>query len=92
MMRRRISVDFVGVACRDVRRPALILSAFAVGAAHGSLRLPGIATGVMYGILAIRTGRIGEAVVAHAISNGLPVLYVLGLGVGGNCGEEKTRK
>lgn len=77
LMRRVASADFVSVACRDVRWLALIVSAVAFGAAHGSLWLPGIVAGLVYGILVIRTGKIGEAVVAHATSNALLALYVL---------------
>lgn len=80
LMRRLAGADFVSVGFRDVRRMALVLSAVAFGAAHGSLWMPGVVAGLIYGILTIRTGRIGEAVVAHATSNALLAAYVLGWG------------
>jgi len=37
----------------------------------------GVAAGVMYGLLLRRTGRMGDAVVAHAVTNALLAGYVL---------------
>jgi exosortase E/protease (VPEID-CTERM system) len=77
LARRLVSSDFASVAFRDIRRPALIISAIAFGITHGILWFPGILAGLAYGLLAIRTGRIGESVAAHAASNGLLAAYVL---------------
>jgi exosortase E/protease (VPEID-CTERM system) len=77
LMRRLISPRFESVALADVRWPALALSALAFGAMHGALWLPGIVSGWAYGALAIKTGKLGEAVAAHATTNGLLAIYVL---------------
>ena len=42
--------------------------------------LAGIAAGLSYGLIAIKTGKIGEAVAAHATTNVLIVIQVLLLG------------
>jgi membrane protease YdiL (CAAX protease family) len=49
----------------------------AFGAMHGALWLPGLLAGLSYGLLLIRTGKIGESVVAHATTNALLALYVV---------------
>jgi CAAX prenyl protease-like protein len=77
LMRRLISPRFESVALADVRWPALALSALAFGAMHGALWLPGIVSGWAYGALAIKTGKLGEAVAAHATTNALLAIYVL---------------
>jgi membrane protease YdiL (CAAX protease family) len=47
---------------------------------HGSLWLPGIAVGLAYGALAMRTGKLGESVAAHGTTNLLLAVYVLTFG------------
>jgi membrane protease YdiL (CAAX protease family) len=56
------------------------VTAIAFGVLHGALWLPGIAAGVAYGLLLMRTGRMGEAVAAHATSNLLLAIWVLAAG------------
>jgi membrane protease YdiL (CAAX protease family) len=56
---------------------ALVLSAVLFGVVHGGMWLPGIAAGLLYGAVVMRTGRIGEAVAAHATSNALLAALVL---------------
>jgi exosortase E/protease (VPEID-CTERM system) len=77
LMRRLISANFESMPFAAVRPWALALSAAVFGASHGALWLPGIAVGLIYGMILIRTGRIGEAVTAHATTNGLLAIYVL---------------
>lgn len=77
LARRLVSPDFASVAFRDIRLPALGLSAMAFGITHGALWFPGILAGLAYGMLAIKTERIGESVAAHAATNGLLAAYVL---------------
>jgi membrane protease YdiL (CAAX protease family) len=48
------------------------------GVAHGVLWLPGIAAGLAFGVILVRSGRIGEAVAAHATANALIAASVLG--------------
>jgi exosortase E/protease (VPEID-CTERM system) len=77
LMRRLVSQRFDSIAFSNIRWPALGLSAVAFGITHGSLWLPGILAGLAYGLLAIRTGRIGESVAAHATTNALLAIDVL---------------
>jgi len=77
LARRLVRADFTAVAFRDIRLPALAVSSLAFGITHGVLWFPGILAGFAYGLLAIRTGRIGESMAAHAATNGLLAAYVL---------------
>jgi exosortase E/protease (VPEID-CTERM system) len=78
LMRRLTHRDFDTVPFQSVRWPAVALSALVFGLAHGSLWLPGIAAGVAFAWLVVRTGRVGESVVAHGVANGLIAASVLG--------------
>jgi exosortase E/protease (VPEID-CTERM system) len=80
LMRRLVSPDFEAVAFGAVPLLALLVSAAAFGLAHGAFWLPGIAAGLAYGGLLRSRASIGEAVVAHATTNALLALWVLGLG------------
>jgi exosortase E/protease (VPEID-CTERM system) len=77
LLRRLTRAPFESVAFADVRRPALALSALAFGLTHGALWLPGILAGWAYGTLVIKTGKLGEAMVAHGTTNALLAVYVL---------------
>jgi exosortase E/protease (VPEID-CTERM system) len=77
LMRRLTRADFESVPFRDVRWPALLITAAAFGAVHGSLWGPGILAGLVFGGLAIHTGKFGESVAAHAVTNALLAAYVL---------------
>lgn len=65
---------------RDVRWPGLGLSALVFGFTHGGRWAPGIIAGAVYGVVAIRTNRLGEAVAAHAVTNLLIAVSVLAFG------------
>jgi exosortase E/protease (VPEID-CTERM system) len=77
LMRRLMNRDFESVPFQAIRWPAVLVSAVAFGLAHGSLWLPGVVAGVAYGVLLARSGRMGEAVAAHATSNVLIAALVL---------------
>jgi exosortase E/protease (VPEID-CTERM system) len=77
LMRRLKSANFDSLPFREVGIWALLLSSLAFGLAHGSWWLPGTAAGVLFGFLTMRTGRLGEAIAAHATTNGLIVIWVL---------------
>jgi exosortase E/protease (VPEID-CTERM system) len=77
LLRRLAKADFESVAFREVRWPALVISSIVFGITHGNLWLPGLAAGLAYGALAMKSGRIGESVVAHATTNALLGVYVL---------------
>ena len=77
LMRRWLSAEFEQVPFSRVRWPQLLLTALMFGAAHGSMWLPGVLAGVLYGAVLIRTGRIGESIAAHATTNALIAVCVL---------------
>jgi CAAX prenyl protease-like protein len=77
LLRRLVSPRFETVRFPAARWPALAVSALAFGLMHGVLWLPGIAAGLAYGALAIRTDKLGESVAAHATTNALLAAYVL---------------
>jgi exosortase E/protease (VPEID-CTERM system) len=77
LLRRLIDPDFESVPFRSVRWPALIVTAIVFGLAHGALWLPGIAAGLAYGLILMRSGRLGEAVAAHATTNAMIAASVL---------------
>jgi exosortase E/protease (VPEID-CTERM system) len=77
LMRRLVSARFETVPFSAARWPALVVSALAFGLMHGALWLPGIAAGLAYGALAVRTGKLGESIAAHGTTNALLAAYVL---------------
>jgi CAAX prenyl protease-like protein len=77
LLRRLSAPSFETVSYSAVRWPALVVSAVAFGITHAGLWLPGIAAGLAYGALAIRTNRLGECIAAHAVTNALLAVYVL---------------
>jgi CAAX prenyl protease-like protein len=77
LMRRLGHSDFESIPFTSVRWPALAVSSVAFGVAHGVLWLPGIVAGLLYGVLVIRSGRLGEALAAHATTNALLAIVVL---------------
>jgi exosortase E/protease (VPEID-CTERM system) len=77
LMRRIVSSAFDSVALQSVRWPAIVISAAVFGIMHGSLWFPGIVAGAAYGAVAVRTGKIGESVAAHATTNSLVAIQVL---------------
>jgi exosortase E/protease (VPEID-CTERM system) len=77
LLRRLSAANFETVSYSAVRWPALMVSAVAFGIMHAGLWLPGIAAGLAYGALAMRTNRLGESIVAHGVTNALLAVYVL---------------
>jgi exosortase E/protease (VPEID-CTERM system) len=77
LMRRLISRDFHSVSFRHFNWFALIASSIAFGLLHAGYRLAGVIAGLLFGVIVIRRGRFGEAVVAHATANALLAFYVL---------------
>jgi len=81
LLRRLVSSDFESVDFRRFTYLALAGSSIVFGLMHGDRWLAGIFAGVVYALVMLRRGRIGDAVVAHATTNALLALMVL---VGGN--------
>ncbi|HEV2703106.1 MAG TPA: exosortase E/protease, VPEID-CTERM system [Steroidobacteraceae bacterium] len=77
LMRRLQGADFESLPFARVSLWALLVSSLAFGLAHGAWWVPGVAAGVVYGLLLKRTGRIGEAIAAHATTNALIAACVL---------------
>jgi CAAX prenyl protease-like protein len=77
LLRRLSNADFQAVRFENVRWPALALCAAAFGVSHGNMWLAGVVAGLAYGALIIKTGRFGEAVIAHATTNALLAGYVM---------------
>jgi len=77
LMRRIASAEFESLPFSAVRWPALVISSVIFGITHASFWLPGMLAGFAFGLVAIRTDKIGEAVFAHAIANACIVVDVL---------------
>ena len=71
LLRRLKDADFEAISPASAGVWGLIVSSVAFGLLHGTLWLPGIAAGLVYGFVFMRTGRIGEAVAAHGATNAL---------------------
>jgi exosortase E/protease (VPEID-CTERM system) len=71
LMRRLVAADFDSVPFAAVGWLPVLVSAIAYGILGGAAWPAGIAAGVVFAMLLIRTRRIGEAVAAHALVNAL---------------------
>ena len=77
LYRRVISARFEMVSFQKFSGLALGLSSLAFGLLHGNRWFAGVVAGLFYGIVMIRRGRIGNAVVAHGTTNALIAVDVL---------------
>ena len=77
LMRRLVAADFERVRFESVGVWPLIVSSAVFAISEGSLWLPGAIAALLFGAILIRTARFGEAVAAHATTNGLVCAYVL---------------
>jgi exosortase E/protease (VPEID-CTERM system) len=77
LMRRIVRADFESLSLRAVPWTAVLISAIVFGITHGRLWMAGIVAGLGFGALAVRTGKIGESVAAHATTNALIAMQVL---------------
>jgi exosortase E/protease (VPEID-CTERM system) len=80
LLRRLINSDFETVPYASVHWGAIAGSSVVFGISHGSMWLPAVVVGVLYAVLLCKTGRLGEAVAAHAVTNALLAAVVLSLG------------
>ncbi|HEY0748161.1 MAG TPA: exosortase E/protease, VPEID-CTERM system [Steroidobacteraceae bacterium] len=77
LLRRLVSAQFEAVSFSSVRWPAIAISSVLFGVTHGALWIAGVVAGAAYAVLAVKTGRIGESVAAHATTNLLIAIQVL---------------
>jgi exosortase E/protease (VPEID-CTERM system) len=77
LMRRLRSADFESLLPRQAGAVALLVSAAVFGLCQGAFWLPGVMAGVVFGLVYMRTGRLGEAIAAHVTGNALIAMAVL---------------
>jgi exosortase E/protease (VPEID-CTERM system) len=80
LLRRLIHEDFEAVSWRALTSASLLVSSVLFGLMHGERWLAGTAAGVLYALAMRWRGRLGDAVVAHAVTNAMLALWVLGRG------------
>lgn len=79
LIRRLQSRDFEQVPLERLSWRALLVSSALFGVLHASW-VAGMVAGVFYGLALYRRGRLGDAVVAHAVTNTLLLGYVVLIG------------
>ncbi|HYL37319.1 MAG TPA: exosortase E/protease, VPEID-CTERM system [Bryobacteraceae bacterium] len=77
LIRRIISSDFESLDPRRYTWTAVLVSSLAFGSLHGPRWIAGTLAGLIYAIVYLRRGKLGDAVVAHAVTNALLALFVL---------------
>ena len=77
LLRRLTAADFESLPFRSVRWIPLLGSSALFGLMHGQRWLIATLAGLIFGLVARRTGRIGDAIVAHACANALLAVFVL---------------
>lgn len=77
LIRRLISPQFELLPARRYTLLAVVVSSAAFGLMHGNRWGVGVIAGVLYAVVYLRRGRIGDAVVAHAVTNALVAMMVL---------------
>lgn len=77
LLRRLVSAQFETVPFERFTWLAVMVSSAIFGVLHGGHWLVGTLAGVLFALVAVRRGRIGDAVVAHATANALLAGYVL---------------
>jgi CAAX prenyl protease-like protein len=80
LLRRLASADFESVAFRAFQWLPFLISSIGFGILHGERWLAGTLAGMVYALILMRRGRIGEAVIAHATTNALLAAWVLSTG------------
>lgn len=79
LLRRLVRADFSAVAYRAVTPLAVVASSLVFGALHERF-LAGVLAGLAYAVVPSVTGRLRDAVLAHAVTNALIATMVLGAG------------
>ena len=78
--RRLLSADFQSIPVGRFSWLPFLASSVLFGAMHGRLWIAGTLAGMAFALALYRRGAIGDAVQAHATSNGLLMLYALTTG------------
>ncbi len=79
LLRRMVAADFRSVSPDRFTAIAVMVSSAAFGALHGRW-LAGTLAGVIYTLAFARRGKLGDAVLAHAVTNALLAVMVLTTG------------
>ena len=79
LYRHIVRSDFLGVSLRVLDWRAFIGASLVFGFVHKEW-LAGILCGAAYQLLVLRKGRLGDAMTAHAVTNLLLGLWVIGRG------------
>jgi exosortase E/protease (VPEID-CTERM system) len=83
LLRRLIQTQFDAVDPRTVTWLSILISSLLFGVLHGSRWGAGAVAGLLYAAAYTRRGRIGDAVLAHAITNALLAGWVVFSGAWG---------
>jgi exosortase E/protease (VPEID-CTERM system) len=79
LLRRLVSADFTEVPSTRFALVPFIVSSLIFGMLHQNY-LGGVLAGALYAIAQTRRGRLSDAILAHAITNGLISIYVIATG------------
>jgi exosortase E/protease (VPEID-CTERM system) len=71
LARRVMDTRFENVSYGALTLPAIAISSLLFGLLHGGMWLAGAVAGAVYALVARRSGRVGDAVAAHATTNAL---------------------
>ncbi len=77
LIRRLMAADFASLDPRRFSYFAVLLSSLAFGLMHGDRWIAGTAAGMLYAWVFLKRGSIGDAALAHAVTNGLIAAAVL---------------
>lgn len=80
LARRIVCREFDFVSFTSLTIPAVLFSSLAFGLMHGSRWIAGTLAGLAFATLLRKSGRMGDAVAAHAVSNLLLAVWVLIMG------------
>ncbi len=77
LLRRLQSADFESVGWQTFSWTAILISSAAFGILHGERWLVGTISGAIFALAQLWRGRIGDAIVAHAVANAFVAAWVL---------------
>jgi CAAX prenyl protease-like protein len=80
LLRRLASADFESVSCRKFVPVAFAISCLAFGVLHGDRWVAGTLAGAAYAAVFLRRGSIGDAALAHGVTNAALAWWVLSTG------------